>query len=312
MSSKTRELFAPANGTVRWYHSLVAALTRAGDRATDALLYSSAYLVVIAMVEVATVMFALGLPPSPAPLVVGLVAFAVYAGDRVADVDTDAATDPAQAAFVRRHETALSVLSAAAYGLAIAIAVFGGPDALAITLFPGAMWVLYATDSLGEVGARVRRLKDVLVVNSVVVAGAWAVALLFVPLAFADAPVTATGAVVFGYFFLDTFVNTEIPNVADVEGDREIGVRTLPVVFGVRRTRHVLYGLDLALVAFLVVAYVRGALSFALAAAAVAGLGYALVLAALVGRTDRDRLLGVAGEAKHLLVLGLAVAFVTL
>ncbi|WP_251327985.1 UbiA family prenyltransferase [Haloplanus pelagicus] len=308
MSQKRPSLSRPADSATIRHGTFAATLRRGGERIKDALLYSSAYLAVIAAVEVATVMAALSLPPNPAPLVVGLVTFAVYAGDRIADADTDELDAPERTAFVRRHETALSVLSAASYGLAVAIAVAGGPFALAITLLPGAFWILYATDWLPALGSTFKRLKDVLVVNSAVVAGAWAIALLFLPLAFADAAVTPTAAVVFVYFFLDTFVNTEIPNVADVAGDAAIGVSTMPVVFGVRRTRQILYALDVALIAFLVAAFYGGLLSTSLTIAAVAGLGYALVLAALVGRTDDHGRLGVAGEAKHLFVFAVLLA----
>jgi 4-hydroxybenzoate polyprenyltransferase len=299
---------AYADDNVSTHSKLLTTLLAEGRRVKDALVYSSAYLVLIAMVEVATVMFALSLPLSPAPVVVGLVTFAVYAGDRVTDVDTDELSTPDQSRFVRRNRTALSVLSAAAYGLAIALAVLGGPLALAITLLPGVFWVLYATDWVPAVGARFKRLKDVLVVNSAVVAGAWAVALVFLPLSYADAAFTPAAAVVFVYFFLDTFVNTEIPNVGDREADAAIGVSTLPVVFGVRRTRHICYALDVFLLAFLAVAYLEGILPVALAAGVLAGLGYALVLAWFVGRTERYGRLSIAGEAKHLFVVAVAAA----
>jgi len=41
--------------------------------------------------------------------VVGLITFAVYANDRIADADADARDKPGQVAFVRRHEDALYV-----------------------------------------------------------------------------------------------------------------------------------------------------------------------------------------------------------
>ena len=289
------------------YSKFAASLRIHGGRVKDALVFSSTYLVVIAMVEVVTVMLALSLQPNPAPVVVGLLTFAVYAGDRIADLDTDELSKAKQCRFVRRHKSALSILSAVSYGLAVAIGVFGGPIALAITLLPGAFWILYATDWLPSVGSYFKRLKDVLVVNSAVVAGAWAISVVLLPLAFADAAFTPTAAVVFAYFFLDTFVNTEIPNVRDREADAAIGVSTLPVVFGVRRTRHILYGLDLILVAFLSLAHLGGYLSLRLTVGVLVGLGYALVLAASVGRTDNYGRLSIAGEAKHLLVLAVVL-----
>jgi 4-hydroxybenzoate polyprenyltransferase len=292
--------------------TLVESLFAHAERAKDALLYSSAYLAIIAIIQVETVVIALSLPSNPAPFVVGLLTLAVYVGDRIADADTDEVSNPKQCAFVRRHKTALSVLSAGSYGLAVAISAFGGPAALAITLLPGAFWVIYATDWLPGISSHFQRLKDVLVVNSAIVALAWALTLIFLPLAFTGEAFTPTAAVVFTYFFFDTFVNTEIPNIRDIEGDAAIGVSTLPVVFGIRRSRQIFYALDVLLIAFVGVAFLGGLLSAVLTTGILVGLGYALVLAALVGRTEHYGRLTVAGEAKHLVVitvvLGLAAA----
>lgn len=311
MSSETGSLSAHTDSYVPLYSKCAEIVLGHASRTKDALVYSSAYLVVIAMIEAATVTVALSLQPTPAPIVIGLVTFAVYAGDRIVDADDDVVSTPDQSAFVRRHATLLSVLSAAAYGLAIAISILGGPLALSIALVPGVVWVLYATDWLPTFNAYFQRLKNVLVVNSGVVALAWAVSLTFLPLAFANAAFTPAAAVVFTYFFLDTFVNTEIPNVRDRAGDEALGVSTLPVVFGVRRTRHILYGLDLFLVGFIGFAYLGGLLTAALAVAVLVGLGYAFVLAAFVGRTENHGRLSIAGEAKHLLVYAVVLAFPT-
>ncbi|GGM68802.1 4-hydroxybenzoate polyprenyltransferase [Halarchaeum rubridurum] len=307
MSSQTDSPSLAWGGT-RTVYSTLAALSEYGTRAKDALVYSSAYLVVIAAVEVVTAMVALSLPPSPAPLVIALLTFAVYVGDRIADAAEDAATSPERAAFVTRHRRLFSLGTAAAYGLAVALAVLGGPLALAVTLLPGAFWILYASDWLPSLSRYASRLKDVLVVNSAVVALAWAVCVVCLPLAYADGAFTPTAAVVFGYFFLDTYVNTEIPNLRDREGDAANGVATLPVVLGVRRTRHVLYALDLVLVAGIALAFGAGILGVAMTAGVLVGLGYALCLAWFVGRTERYGRLAIAGEAKHLLVVAVVVA----
>lgn len=282
-------------GPVEW-------LTVLGERVGDVLVYSSAYLAFIAMVEVAIVMVLLELPPSPAPIVLGLVTFAVYASDRLEDVDTDAVTNPEQAAFVHRYWGPLHVLSAAAYGLAVTLSVLGGPVALAITVLPGVFWVLYATDWLPEAGLHVQRLKDVFVLNSTVVALAWAVSLTFLPLAYAGAGLTWTTAVVFVYFFLRSFVDTEVPNVRDVEGDREIGVNTLPVVVGVDRTRRALYGIDVFTAGIVAFAAIAGHLSVIMATVLLVGLAYSLGVTSFVGRIEDEKLLSIATECEYVVV----------
>ncbi|KAB1185422.1 MULTISPECIES: UbiA family prenyltransferase [Haloferax] len=305
MSSEPRRLSIYSDSNDLQYNQFVTPLFTGAERIKDVLIHTSTYLVFIAMVQVATVMVALSIEPNPALLIIGLVTFAVYMGDRIADVDTDEVSNPNQSTFVRRHKSTLSVLTAAAYGVAIAISVLGGPVALLVTLIPGVFWILYASDWLPTIGSYFKRLKEILIVNSVIVALAWAISLVFLPLAFADAAFTPVAAVVFFYYFLDTFVNTEIPNVNDVEADEAIGVSTLPVVFGVDRTRQIVYGLDLVLIGFVVFASLRGLLTDVLAVAILIGLGYALLLAAFVGRTEHEGRLGIAGEAKHLVVMGI-------
>ncbi len=302
MSSETKHLSNKTDRRTGLHSRAVAATTTHGQRLFDALRYSSAYLALIAMAEVVIVMFALSLPPSPAPLVVGLVTVAVYVNDRIADVDTDVVSMPKQAAFVRRHKDVLYVLASVAYGMAVAISVLGGPFALVITLLPGAFWILYATDWVPNVGVRFRRLKDVFLVNSAVVALAWAATLTFLPLAFADGSVTLATGLVFSYFFLRVFGNTEIPNVRDVDGDRAIGVSTLPVVLGVARTRQVLYGLDLVTAAVVLVAISEGHLPVLLGPPILAGIAYSLTVTSLLGRYDAEGLLAKAAECEYLVV----------
>jgi len=209
----------------------------------------SPFTALVAAVETLIATVLLGVSPTVAPAVVALVTFAVYSVDHVADADTDAASTPNRALVARRYGDQLMIAAALAYGLAVAVAVTGGPLALALTLLPGAFWVVYASDWLpdlgravgaalasitpddriaGRVGATVTdggrsyvpRLKDVLVVNSVVVAAGWATALTFLPIAFAGSSAGPTVPVVFAYFLLRSFVDAELPERPGRRGGR--------------------------------------------------------------------------------------------
>lgn len=272
------------------------------------LLYSAAYLAFIAVAEVLMVGYLLSLPPSPAPVVGGLVTFAIYANDRIVDVDADAASNPRRAAFVRRHGETLYSLAAIAYGVGVALSALGGPLAFALALFPGAVWVLYAVDWVPTTSAPFQRLKELLVVNSALVAAAWSVPVVFVPLAFADAPLTPSVGVVLLYLVLATFVNTEIANVGDVESDRQSGVATLPVVVGVERTRRLLYGVTLLAGASLLAAMAAGYVTVAATAALALGLACLLAVVSRIGRAENTRRLAIAAECTRLpVVVALAV-----
>ena len=314
-------------------------LSSGGRRPAAAFAWGSPFTALVAAVETLIATALLGVQLTVAPAVVALVTFAVYTVDHVADADADIASTPDRALLARRYGDLLMVAAALAYGVAVAFAVAGGPFALALTLLPGAFWVAYASDWLPDLGravgvalasvasddpiadrvgtgvtdggrSRVPRLKDVLVVNSVVVATGWAAALTFLPIAFAGA---APGpvVVVFAYFFLRSFVDAELPNVRDVDADAAVGVATLPVMLGVARTRKVLYCVDLLAVGAVTAAAVAGVLAWPLVGALGLGIAASVCITALAGRIDDASVLGVAPDCSYL-VVGVAIAGLSL
>lgn len=275
-------------------------LREAAEQVWWALEYSSIYLALVGAAEVLVVVFLLSLPLSPAPLVIALVTFAVYANDRLVDVESDEVSNPERTAFVREHRQALYVLAAVAYGVGAALAALGGPLAFAIALLPGAAWVVYAVDWLDVSTVEFDRLKELPVVSSLVVASAWSLAVVLLPVSFAGAALTPTVGVVFVYFLLATFVNAEVSNVRDVESDTENGVATVATALGVERTRTVLYGVSLLVVAVLVGAAAGGLLTTLEAAVLALGVVCLLGVVALVGRTDDGRALSLVAEFTRL------------
>lgn len=269
----------------------------------DTLVYSSAYIAVIAALEVVMVMFLLDLPANPAPITVGCVTFTIYASDRLVDVEADAAANPRRTAFVRRHSRTLSGLSAVAYGLAVTLAVYDGPVALGLTLFPAAAWVLYAVDWAPANAIPFQRLKELLVVNSTLVAAAWAMTVVLLPVVYAGATITPAVAILLVYFAVGTFMGAEIANVGDVDADRDGNVATLPSTLGVRTTRHVLYGVGLAGMGLLVLALAEGYFGAWAVLALGVGLASMLGVVALLGRVDEPELLAIGGECARLSVL---------
>jgi len=290
-----------SDGFVRW-------VLAHGERVWKPLVYSSAYLAVIAVAEVLLVRHLFGLPPSPAPIIVGLITFAVYANDRLVDLESDAVSDPHRTAFVRQYRGPLYVLAAIAYGLAVALSALGGPVAFALALLPGGAWVLYAIELRLAVDVPFWRLKERLFVNSLLVAVAWSLAVVGLPLAFAGRALSPSVGVVFAYFVLATFVNTEIANAGDVESDRTADVATLPVVLGVGRTRRVLYGIVLLAATALGYAVVDGHLTAVVAAVLSVGLVFLAGVVACLGRVKRETLLTVGAECTRLPVFALLAA----
>jgi 4-hydroxybenzoate polyprenyltransferase len=277
------------------------------------LTYSSLYITVSAVVQVGIAMVLLGVPLNPAPLVVGLVTVSVYTNDRLADSETDAFSDPGKAAFIEEHAHILRPLADAAYGLAVMVAVTGGPYAFSLTLLPGAFWVFYASDWFDSLGASLSRLKKVLVLNTTIVALAWAVVLTFLPLAFTTGRLTGGAALVFAYFFLRVFNVVEMSNILDVDGDSRIGVDTIPVVFGLSGTRRALYLVNALAVGVATATLATGYVPVQVGLPVVAGTGYSLAVTACLGRWASASALTQVAEAENFLTYFalLAIPFVT-
>lgn len=289
-------------------------LAAVGARLWRPIQYSSAYLAMVAGAEVLLVMLVLAIPLNPAPLVVALVTFAIYTNDRLLDLEADAPSKPRRTAFIRRYRGALYALAALAYGVAVALASVAGPIVLGLALLPGVAWVAYAVDWLpSATSGSASRLKDVILVNSVLVAGAWAATVTLVPVLFADAGLSMTAWLLLGYVALGAFVSVEVANLGDEISDRAAGVPTLPVRFGVDRTRWVLYGFVTALAAIVGMGLYAGHLSPVLAGALGVGVVWLGGTVAGVGRTDRFDLLTVAAETARIPVLvAVAIAAVAL
>ncbi len=293
-----------------------SSLRAAARSGYDALMYTSLYLALIAAGEVVIVMALLGYSLSLAPLVVGLLVFSVYVNDQLIDLRDGDVANPRERAFVERNEDVLYVFASVSYGMALSLSVWGGPVSFAIALVPGVAWIVYASDVVGTfaswLGLASDGAKDILLVNTTLVALAWSSTLVFVPLGFAGAPAGPGALVVFGYFFLRVFTNTEIANVPDAEEDRRQGVSTLPTVVGVAGTRWTLHAVDVATTGLLAFAVANGHLPGRLAVPLGVGLVYSAVVTSLVtDYADREGLARLA-EYEYLVVFAaLAVMLAT-
>lgn len=310
MSNKTTTSTVDLHLLPKEYWRIIAVILAYGHKLKQIAVFTQLDVVFVGIVGSLLVTYVLGLQLTLAPLVVALVVFAVYVGDRISDIKREPESTSERNAFMKRYRTVLSVGSALSYGIAIAIAAYGGPAALLLTLVPGIAWILYASDVTEGVLPSMTRLKKIVVLNSAIVAAGWATALVAIPLAFADRSLGPVAIVLFAYFFIDIFIGTEIPNFRDVADDAKNGVTTLPLALGVRRSRQLLHSINVFLVAILLIAFVNEFLSLAFLGAALFGRLYAAGLQGLVGRTERHRLLEFLYEMDHVVVAALFVTIV--
>lgn len=248
-----------------------------------ALVHASVVDAAVAATKVLTVVLLLDIALTPAVAVGGLMAFAIYASNKLVD-DEDAVNAPDRARFVARYRRELAAATAVATVLALALAATAGPLALALTFLPAVAAVAYSV-TLPVVD---RRVKDVLGVSTLLVAVSWALPTVALPVVWADAAFTPAAWVAFAFYLLQTAVAFEVRNVRDVAGDRAEGVTTLPVAYGTTTTRRVLYSVDAAAIACYAAATATGVLPVpvgtAFSVATVASMG--VTAAVDTGRND--------------------------
>jgi len=247
----------------------------------------------------------LGVTTPLAPLVLGLVSFAVYVANDIADMEEDGVNCPDHSSFVAEHTWLVAAVATGAVVLGCGLTLWaGGRVAFAVSLVPLAAGVPYSL----PVAPGGRRLKDIFAVNTALVSLAWAITLTGVPLALAGRGVSPVALAVCLFFFLRSFVSVETFNVRDIEGDARAGVDTLPVVLGRGRTTRVLAqfeGCTIAtLAALLTVPHAALPALFALPV-----MGTSLALTGLLAGTSEPRTVCLARDAEYLLLGLVGVLF---
>lgn len=212
----------------------------------ELLLYSSLYLSIAAIAKAFVSSVLQEMPISPAAcLILFLVTFSVYNMNRKTDESEDAINHSRRFAFTQKHAKVLMHASLAAYIVAFAIAGLHGIFAFGITAIPLVSGIFYSIPLLPH-GFRYRRLKDIPVVKNLMVGLAWAVPVALLPAACTGYSIGIMTYAVGIFFFLLSFINSTVFDIRDMEGDAKSGVRTIPVMLGLQKTRILLSVLNLA------------------------------------------------------------------
>jgi 4-hydroxybenzoate polyprenyltransferase len=193
------------------------------------LVHSNLYISAAAASVAVSTMLLAGYPLEPVPVAIVFAAtMFVYSLNRITDLDEDEQNVPGRAAFTRRYGRPVLALSVCAYLGAVGLALAWELPRVEFMALPPLVGGLY---SLG-------RLKRLFLVKNLLVGAAWGVIPLGVPVYFGADP-TVEAAVFAGYVTVMLTVAAVVFDIKDIEGDRQRGIRTVPVRFGPRVTRVV-------------------------------------------------------------------------
>lgn len=223
---------------------LWSAFERKARRGYEFVMYSSLFVAIAATGMVYTSYGIEGTPPAAGGIaIMFLVAFSVYNLNRRTDEAEDALNHGGRFAFTKRYGRELITAAASCYIAAAVIAFSSGFTVLTVALVPLAAGILYSVPWIPP-GFGYRRLKEIPVVKNLVVATAWAIPLSLLPALTGPPPGNGRVALSFLFFASYVFTASTIPDIRDREGDARTGVRTIPVLLGIRNTKVILTGIN--------------------------------------------------------------------
>ncbi|HOT95224.1 MAG TPA: UbiA family prenyltransferase [Methanoregulaceae archaeon] len=215
-------------------------LRRTVRSVVDFLLFSSTFVGIAGVGMVYTSCLIQRLEPLvPVLAIMMLVPFSVYNMNRKTDEEEDSINRQDRYSFTKRFEKPLFYGALLAYLAAVLIAAIYGPVAILVTLVPLIAGIFYSMPILPSC-LGYRRLKEIPVMKNLVVGGSWSLILVFLPVVANGSPVTMETGLCLLFFFTYAFIASSLPDMRDREGDALAGVRTIPVLIGVHRTKGVL------------------------------------------------------------------------
>ncbi|MCZ7399381.1 MAG: UbiA family prenyltransferase [Candidatus Methanoperedens sp.] len=180
-----------------------------------------------------------------------LCIFSIYSLNKLSDMKEDLINNPERVGFIEKYKNIIIFAVIASFIASLLISFLQNPFAIIIMLFPFLMGIFYSIKVSNF------RLKDIVGIKNFTVAVSWAVIGAFLPLAvyFSDFILIS---LIFYFFFIRVFLGSIASDVRDIEGDRASGVRTIPVVFGLNKTKIFLLLLNSTLLPWLAFSYFAG------------------------------------------------------
>ena len=204
------------------------------------LVYSSVYLSFAAgaMVFISSILHQV-----PFSLIVSalgmLITYSIYNLNRKTDESEDAINHAHRYAFTKKYNKILYLSGIGAYLFALVLSGFYGISVILVSSIPLFTGLIYSMPLLPK-RFGYRRLKEIPVLKSLLVAFAWALPPALLPVYISGATPSLVTLAVILFFFSLVFINTVLFDIRDLEGDRAAGVRTIPVLLGITRTKTLL------------------------------------------------------------------------
>jgi (E)-4-hydroxy-3-methyl-but-2-enyl pyrophosphate reductase len=182
------------------------------------------------------------------PSLVMLYIYGMHVLNRFLDKGASTYNDPAMANFYRKYRVLLILTGIAAIAGSLMLASRLGHTVFIAMVGLNALGIIYGVPVIPR-GRRHRwryaKIKDVPGSKTLSEALAWAAVITLVPLLEPDRAAWANTACTFTFVFTMVYVRSALFDIFQAQGDLIVGVETLPITLGERRTLQLLKGIIL-------------------------------------------------------------------
>ena len=208
------------------------------------LLYSSIYLALggVGLSIVATI--ALGVSHNIlAYLITFLMIYAMYNMNRYTDMDEDIHNHPKRQHFSNKNDIALKYSSILAVIISLLLGYIINQQTLLLIFLPMLLAILYSFKFIPQRNGKFIRLKDVPLVKNILISFCWTIITVGIVVSVHLIEISKTIFAICFIVFTRLFINTVLFDMRDISGDKKNSVYTLPVLWGVWKTRIFLYSI---------------------------------------------------------------------
>ena len=238
-------------------------------------------------------------------LIIFLLSISIYNINKKTDIKEDKISHPARAKFIKKYGSFILLGSIIAY-------IFGAILSFSINIYLGGLYIftliinlLYGKNfSLGPI--KLSRLKKKFIIKNLIVAFTWAFMVTLMPVFFFNNTKTFQIILIFFFIFFKVFANTIFFDIRDIKGDRSVGIKTIPVYFGIKKTKLFLQKINIFSFSFLglpaifnvfpLSAYIVGLITI-----------YSAAYIYMVGKTNINYLCDIFADGEYLVMAFLAV-----
>ncbi len=186
----------------------------------------------------------------------GLYLFAAHTINRCISYEADRYNEPNRAQFYERHQAVLFSLG----GVAALVSILFGLSVSYLTggiMLAGLMWAIFCSFQL-EPRALVGRVMNFPALKILVLASGWTFSMACLPALAAPESISSGWVVSIFVAFGLIFFRTGLMELRDIQGDRIVGKKTLPIFLGKAQTEALLGAICAALAVLLLSASANG------------------------------------------------------